>query len=149
MILPGQTIRKLKIFEPFTERGVFRGRSYGLSVAGYDVRCAQTLYIEPGQFVLASTIEKFFMPNDVMGIVHDKSSWARLGIAVQNTVIEPGWIGYLTLELTNHSNGLIDVCEGDPIAQIVLHRLEEPAENPYTGKYQNQEAGPQKARFEK
>lgn len=149
MILPGQTIRKLNIFEPFTERGVFRGRSYGLSVAGYDVRCAQTLYIEPGHFVLASTIEKFTMPDDVMGFVHDKSSWARLGIAVQNTVIEPGWIGYLTLELTNHSDDLIDVREGDPIAQIIFNRLEEPAENPYSGKYQNQEAGPQKARFEK
>lgn len=148
MILPGQTIRKLKIFEPFTERGVSNGRSYGLSVAGYDVRCKEFLKIAPDEFILASTVERFTMPDDVMGIVHDKSSWARIGLAVQNTVIEPGWCGYLTLELTNHSNELITVYAGDPIAQIVFHRLEEPAENPYNGKYQNQKSGPQQARYE-
>ena len=66
----------------------------------YDVRitCCDAL-IEPGQFLLAATVERFQMPNDLMGIVHDKSTWARRGLVVQNTVIEPGWHGYLTIEV--------------------------------------------------
>jgi dCTP deaminase len=69
----------------------------------YDVRitCCDAV-ISPGQFMLAATIERFQMPDDLMGIVHDKSTWARRGLVVQNTVIAPGWHGYLTLELTNH-----------------------------------------------
>lgn len=88
------------------------------------------------------------MPNDVLAKVSDKSTWARRGIAVQNTVIEPGWRGFLTLEITNHGKQIIDIAAGMPIAQIIFHRLEAPAENPYSGKYQNQAAGPQPARFE-
>ncbi len=85
------------------------------------------------------------MPDNVMGIVHDKSSWARKGLTVQNTVIEPGWAGFLTLELTYHGESELFVHYGDPIAQIVFHRLDEITEQPYIGKYQNQERGPQEA----
>ena len=88
------------------------------------------------------------MPNDVMGVVHDKSSWARRGLTVQNTVIEPGWRGYLTLELVYHGEGELILCYEDPIAQIVFHRLDEITDQPYTGKYQNQAYGPQEAREE-
>lgn len=153
MILSGQSIRKRGIFTPFNERTHHNGMSYGLSMAGYDVRVALdgledkiTLY--PGDFILAVTKEHFDMPSDVLGIVHDKSTWARQGIAVQNTVIEPGWKGYLTLEVTNHGAEAIVLASGDPIAQIVCHQLDEPAEQPYDGKYQNQEDTPQEARFE-
>jgi dCTP deaminase len=88
------------------------------------------------------------MPTDVIGFVHDKSTLARFGIAVQNTVIEPGWTGILTIELTNHSDEFLWLTAGQPIAQIVFHELDAPTERPYSGKYQNQEAGPQAARFE-
>lgn len=148
MILSAQTIRALRPIEPFCERGVIRGRSYGLSVAGYDIRVAESITLMPGQFSLASSVERFAMPNDVLALVKDKSSWARLGLSVFNTVIEPGWCGYLTLELKNQGNQSFRIKSGDPIAQILFHRLDDPAEKPYSGKYQNQQSGPQPARFE-
>lgn len=148
MIVPAQLLRAIKPVEPFVERSVEGGMSYGLSAAGYDVRVAEDIYLEPGDFTLASTLERFITPPDLVGIVHDKSTWARLGLAVQNTVIEPGWQGYLTLELTNHGHGIISIAKGMPIAQIVYHKLMQPTEQPYQGKYQNQEQGAQEARFE-
>lgn len=169
MILSGQTIRQRGIFTPFNEKGRQRGMSYGLSQAGYDVRIdlknvtqrslvrhnasgdactGWFIELEPGGFMLASTVEHFDMPSDVVGIVHDKSTWARLGLAVQNTVAEPGWRGYLTIELTNHGHEPLRIYQGDPIAQVVCHLTDAPVEAPYEGKYQDQERGPQKARFE-
>ena len=145
MILPAQTIRKLKPIFPFHERTVHNGMSYGLSHAGYDVRIAETVVLSPGASCLASTIEEFFIPTDIVAFVHDKSSWARRGLSLFNTVIEPGWIGFLTLELVNHSDQKLFVAAGDPIAQIIFMRLEEPTENPYSGKYQHQKRGPQVA----
>lgn len=148
MILSAQSIRALRPVEPFEERGVIRGRSYGLSVAGYDIRIAQGVTLLPGEFALASSVERFAMPADVLALVKDKSSWARLGLSVFNTVIEPGWRGYLTLELKNQGNRVLHLDCGDPIAQILFERLDVPTETPYSGKYQDQEAGPQPARFE-
>lgn len=171
MILSAQTILKRKIITPAQPRTVIRGRTFGLSAAGYDVRVdfSQGRYsarqmcrnnpnpqrsdgppIKDGDFLLAATMEHFNMPDDVMGIVHDKSSWARQGLCVQNTVIEPGWRGHLTLELTYQGPGdcMVTLIHGDPIAQIVFHLLDEPTVYPYSGKYQDQEPGPQEVRFE-
>lgn len=145
MILPAQTIRKIKPILPFHERTVRHGMSFGLSHAGYDVRIAEQVLLKPGQFKLASTIEEFFMPNDLVAFVHDKSSWARKGLSLFNTVIEPGWQGFLTLELVNNSGKPLLILPGFPIAQIIFMRMEEPTEKPYTGKYQNQGRGPQEA----
>ena len=150
MILPAQEIRKLKgMIEPFHERAVHNGMSYGLSSAGYDVRIAENIIIYQGGFGLASTIEKFAMPRSIVGMVHDKSSWARRGLSLFNTVIEPAWRGFLTLELVYHGREAIRIEKGSPIAQIVFMRLTEPTEKPYDGKYQNQEAGPQPWREER
>ena len=149
MILSAQTIRKHKgILTPFEERGVFKGMSYGLSVAGYDIRIDQDVDMWAGRFALAASMERFHMPHNIIAFVHDKSTWARRGLAVQNTVIEPGWSGYLTIELTNHGRDDIQIDRGMPIAQIVFQFLDEPTEKPYSGKYQNQEAGAQAARYE-
>lgn len=155
MIAGPTALRRLKPVEPFVESSRQNGMSYGLSHAGYDVRIDidnevtgdKFLYIGPGAFYLASTLEKFKMPKNLIGIVHDKSTWARRGLAVQNTVIEPGWEGYLTLELTNHGTSGLYIQEGDPIAQIIFHYIDEEVEG-YKGKYQNQDRGPQEARFE-
>lgn len=149
MILPAQTIRKLQIITPFEERTKFEGMTYGLGPAGYDVRISHSTLIYPDNFALAATLEHFDMPNDVMAKVCDKSTWARQGLTVLNTVIEPGWRGYLTLELTNVTRKSILIPGGAPIAQIVFLRLEETTELPYDGKYQNQLAGPQPAILEK
>lgn len=149
MIIPGQTLRKIRPVEPFCERTKFEGMTFGVGPAGYDVRIAEIRMMQPGQFRLASTIERFKMPNDVLGQVCDKSTWARLGIAVQNTIIEPGWEGFLTIEITNHSDGMRLINAGCPIAQIIFYRLEEGTNAPYRGKYHNQKAGAQPAILEK
>jgi dCTP deaminase len=151
MILSAQSIRKANILTPFSERTIDTETkiSYGLGSASYDIRIDQDIFIDykddfsAKKFVLASTIEHFTMPNNICGIVHDKSTWARLGIAVQNTFIDPGWCGYLTLEITNHSNSWIRILKGQGIAQIVFHYLDKETEQPYKGKYQNQKQGVQ------
>lgn len=121
--------------------------SFGQGPAGYDVRVEfdskghqPCIVLAPGQFALASTVEKFSMPSDCLGIVHDKSTWARLGLTVQNTVIEPGWRGWLTLELHNQSQSLLRIWRGMAIAQVILHEIDTPVT--YSGKFQDQPRGP-------
>jgi dCTP deaminase len=138
MIIPGQNIEKLQALKPFAARTVAHGMSYGVGPAGYDVRIKDGLYLPAGRFELGVTVEEFDMPADVIGFVHDKSTWARRGLSLFNTVIEPGWKGYLTLELINNSQGGINIPEGCPIAQIIFMRLEAATATPYVGKYQNQ-----------
>ncbi|MCZ8100604.1 MAG: dCTP deaminase [Burkholderiales bacterium] len=147
-IKPG-LIQGEPLISPFHERSTAEGMSFGLSCHGYDVRVAEELHLSNGAFVLASTIERFNMPADLAGFVKDKSSLARQGVCVQNTIIEAGWCGYLTLEITKHSPGYLHLPAGSPIAQIVFQLLDEPTEQVYRGKYQDQEAGPQAARFER
>jgi dCTP deaminase len=146
-VLSAQTIRRLGLVSPLRE--AFRdelGNSGGLGPCGYDITLAFDINMNPGNFRLTSAEEMFEMPNDVMGVVHDKSSLARRGVAVQNTVIEPGWRGHLTLEITNHGAGILAMPRGSAIAQVLFHRLDEPTEMPYRGKYQDQPAGPVEAR---
>ena len=99
--------------------------------------------IEPNTFVLAVSMEEFNMTNNVTALVKDKSTYARIGIAVQNTVIEAGWKGYLTLEITNHSKYKVALHPNTGIAQVIFFKGEN-CENPYpkTGKYQNQQSEP-------
>lgn len=142
------------------------GVSHGLGEAGYDIRIKQRIVFEPllmaesvmgyriqqdgvpkvgvGRFVIASAIEEFNMPDDLVAIVHDKSTWARKGLSVFNTVIEPGWKGFLTLELVYHGNERLVIPAGAGIAQVMFHDLAFPAS--YEGKYQNQEDKPVAAR---
>jgi dCTP deaminase len=148
MILGGKKIQEYGILEPFYGRTRHNGLTFGCGPAGYDVRVEfdeigekKTICLNNGDFILASTIERFRMPNHVLGIVHDKSTWARRGLAVQNTVIEPGWHGWLTLELTNHGPDPIILRREDPIAQVVFHYVDGEVK-PYDGKYQDQRRGP-------
>lgn len=147
-ILSAQTIRQMRPVEPFHERTVTHGMTFGLGPAGYDIRVREMVTVWPHSAVLASSVERFTIPDDVMAFVTDKSTWARRGVALQNTVAEPGWCGYLTLEISNHSNSPVTILAGSPIAQIVFMRLDEPTEIPYRGKYQDQEPLAVGARFE-
>lgn len=149
-VLSAQTIRQLcqgpsPVISPFEERTQHEpsGTSFGLSSCGYDIRLDQPITIKPGSFVLASSMEEFRMWPNFVGIVHDKSTWARHGLAVQNTVIEPGWRGFLTLEITNHGRTARTLLRGTPIAQVIFHRLDALTDLPYSGKYQDQERGAQ------
>lgn len=156
-ILSAQSIERrcveFGLISPFHPRTRKNGVTFGLSAAGYDVRVEfdkegsrPEVTLWPGDFILASTIERFRMPLDLTGIVHDKSTWARRGLAVQNTVIEPGWEGWLTLELTNHGRQPLKIQREVGIAQILFHLMDEPTQLPYEGKYQAQERGPVSAK---
>ena len=135
------------------------GVSHGLTEVGYDIRLKQDVLFKPirrlhdrmgyrcyqddanhseglGHFTTASAIEEFDMPPDLLGVVHDKSTWAREGLSVFNTVIEPGWRGFLTLELTFHGQGELHIPAGAGIAQVIFHNIAENAY--YQGKYQDQ-----------
>jgi dCTP deaminase len=122
------------------------GVSFGLSEAGYDIRIRQSLWLFPfRKFKLASTVERFQMPANLVGVVHDKSTWARRGLSVFNTVIEPGWEGWLTLELVYHGFKPLYIPKETGIAQVLFHEISEP--RMYNGKYQNQENKPVGARY--
>lgn len=149
------------LLNPWCSRSVSYGMSWGISSAGYDIRIREPMTLRPGDFVIASTIERFAMPDDLVGVVHDKSSMARRGLSVFNTVIEPGWEGWLTLELVNQNRphswlercrrserGVIRLGAGQPIAQVLFHLLDQPTDQPYRGKYQNQPDRPVHARSE-
>lgn len=133
--------------------------SYGLTEAGYDIRINQTIEyrvnarfdrdiivtdqdgslrsFQTGRFCLASSVEEFEMPNDLVARVSNKSTWARLGVdAAFSTVIEPGWRGFLTLELVFHGDQPVTIPAGSGIVQVLFERLQMPAR--YVGKYQNQ-----------
>lgn len=153
MILPAQQIRRLcrygDLVTPFAERTVSHGMTYGLSGAGYDIRLGRGVRVRRGHGALGVSLEHFKVPDDILAQVCDKSSWARQFLFVQNTIIEPVWRGYLTLELTYLGDEpWIDLMEGQPIAQIIFMRLAEPTEQPYAGKYQDQDAEPQQAVLE-
>lgn len=119
--------------------------SFGLTEAGYDIRIKQDVSFDKPGFILASSVERFTMPINLVGILHDKSTWARLGLSVFNTVIEPGWEGYLTLELVYHGSGDLYIPGGSGIGQVIFHEVVETSS--YKGKYQNQENSPVKAKF--
>jgi dCTP deaminase len=142
MVLSSDQIRCRHILDPFREKYRLAGVSGGLSIASYDVAIDQDIKFGPRDFKLASTVERFTMPIDICGMVHDKSTWARIGLTVQTTFIDPGWCGHLTLEISNNTDKIICVDKDTPIAQIVFHQILLPS-GAYEGKYQNQKRGPQ------
>lgn len=151
-VLSHQTLRDMhpKPILPFyKDKRIENGLSYGLSHAGYDVRIAEDIWLWPFWGRLASTIEHFDIPNDCIAEVWCKSTWRRRFVLVGGTIAEPGWRGFLTLELVRLMPWPILIKAGTPIAQIIFKRLDRPTERPYRGKYQCQQSGPVPARFEK
>lgn len=154
------------IVDMLKHKQLAHGVSHGLTEAGYDIRikqdvvfkrhgegwttivqCPATISKTGGRFALASTMERFQMPANLLGIVHDKSTWARRGLSVFNTIIEPGWEGYLTLELMYHGEAPLHIPAGSGIAQVLFHEVAHSYR--YHGKYQNQADGPVAAIAEK
>lgn len=157
MAVNGKTLLDLApIKNMLTTKEKLHGVSHGLGEAGYDIRIKQDArfhngylrigdeIFEESNFGIASAMEEFDMPECLVGIVHDKSTWARQGLSVFNTVIEPGWKGFLTLELVYHRKEHLFIPAGSGIAQVIFHRLSDVAQ--YEGKYQNQEDKPVPAR---
>ena len=172
MIINGRDlIAAAPIKDMVPEKVVAHGMTYGLGEAGYDIRIKQEIRFCPvnftsgatkffvatldqgfvdteveGRFTIASAIEEFQMPDNLLGRVCDKSSWARKGLSVFNTVIEPGFKGGLTLELVYHGNTELIIPAGAPIAQVLFEVIKNPAQ--YKGKYQFQSTDPTPARHQ-
>jgi dCTP deaminase len=109
--------------------------------------------LHPGEFVLGSTLERVALPEDLVARLEGKSSLGRLGLLIHSTAgyVDPGWDGYLTLELSNVANLPITIYPGMRIGQISFFRLTTPADLPYgspgsRSKYQGQR-GPTPSRF--
>lgn len=109
--------------------------------------------IAPGDFVLGTTVECVSIPDDLIGHVEGRSSLGRLGIQVHATagIIDSGYQGQITLELSNVSNTAVALKPGMRISQLSFTELSSPAERPYGeergSKYQGQR-GPQASKLD-
>lgn len=105
---------------------------------------SESLWLQPGNFCLASTIETFNMPTFVVGFVVGKSTYAREGLQIEVAgLIDPGFQGDLTLELKNlHDQRNILLSIGQPIGQVYFMFTDRPVDIPYGphngNHYQNQ-----------
>jgi dCTP deaminase len=102
--------------------------------------------LQPGEFVLASTLESITLSDDIVGRLEGKSSLGRIGLLIHSTAgyVDPGWHGHLTLELSNVAKLPVTLFQGMKIGQISFLRLTTPAERIYGSdglgsKYQGQE----------
>lgn len=144
--------------------------SYGTSSYGYDVRCANDFkiftninsaivdpkafdpnsfidvradvcIIPPNSFVLARTVEYFRIPRNILTICLGKSTYARCGIIVNVTPLEPEWEGHVTLEFSNTTNLPAKIYANEGVAQMIFLEADEVCEVSYKdrgGKYQGQ-----------
>lgn len=100
---------------------------------------ANEVVLEPHCFVLASTREKFRLPNDLTAFVEGRSSVGRMGLFIQNAGwVDPGFEGQITLELYNATRLPIRLQAGRRICQMVFCRMKTTSLRPYRGKYQGQ-----------
>ena len=160
-----------KMIEPFVDDQVRTGViSYGLSSYGYDVRVgdefkvfsnvfnaivdpknfdpksfvdikADVCIIPPNSFALASTIEYFRIPRDILTICLGKSTYARCGIIVNVTPFEPEWEGHVTIEISNTTPLPAKIYANEGIAQVLFFQSDEVCAVSYKdkkGKYQAQ-----------
>lgn len=155
---------------PFSDELVGEGRiSHGLSSYGYDIRVGPHFkvfhnlnsalvdpkafdessfrdhegdcIIPPNSFALAETVETFRMPRNVLAICVGKSTYARCGIIVNVTPLEPEWEGVLTLEISNTTPLPAKIYAGEGIAQLLFFLAKDVCETSYadrSGKYQHQ-----------
>lgn len=144
--------------------------SYGTSSYGYDVRCSDEFkvftnihpvtvdpkafdeksfvdvkgdvcIIPPNSFALARTVEYFRIPRNVLTICLGKSTYARCGIIVNVTPLEPEWEGHVTLEFSNTTTLPAKIYANEGVAQMIFFESDEECETSYKdrgGKYQGQ-----------
>jgi dCTP deaminase len=163
--------REHQMIEPFVDDQVRAGViSYGVSSYGYDVRVgnefkvftnvfntvvdpknfdsksfvdivADVCIIPPNSFALASTIEYFRIPRDILTVCLGKSTYARCGIIVNVTPFEPEWEGHVTIEISNTTPLPAKIYANEGIAQVLFFQSDEVCERSYKdkkGKYQAQ-----------
>ncbi len=144
--------------------------SYGTSSYGYDIRCSREFkiftninstivdpknfdeksfvdfsgdicIIPPNSFALARTVEYFRIPRDVLVVCLGKSTYARCGIIVNVTPLEPEWEGHVTLEFSNTTPLPAKIYANEGVAQVIFFESDEACETSYKdrgGKYQGQ-----------
>ena len=118
-----------------------------------EVKPDDAFILHPGEFVLGSTLEQIGIPDDLAARLEGKSSLGRLGLMTHSTAgfLDPGFIGHVTLELSNVANLPITLYPGMRIGQIAVFQLTTAAERPYGSrgvgsKYQGQR-GPTPSRY--
>lgn len=159
------------MIEPFAEKQVREGViSYGVSSYGYDMRISDefkiftdvnntivdpkgldtknfidfkgdTCIVLPHSFVLGRSVEYFRIPREVLVICLGKSTYARCGIVINVTPLEPEWEGYVTIEISNTAPLPAKIYANEGIAQVLFVEGSEICETSYadkTGKYQAQ-----------
>lgn len=170
-ILADWQIKKEIKIEPFAEEQSRPGViSFGVSSYGYDVRVsrkfkiftnvygsiidpkkfdpsafvdieADSCVIPPNSFALAETVETFEIPRDILATCLGKSTYARCGIIVNVTPLEPEWRGKITMEISNTTPLPAKIYANEGIAQILFLRADKVCEKSYAdkkGKYQDQ-----------
>lgn len=159
------------MIDPFVEKQNHKGViSYGLSSYGYDARCSNEFkiftnvdnaivdpksfsaesfvdretdvcIIPPNSFVLTRSVEYFRIPKDVLVICLGKSTYARCGLIVNVTPLEPGWEGHVTLEISNTTPLPAKVYANEGVAQFLFFKGSSPCDVSYAdraGKYMGQ-----------
>ena len=146
------------MIKPFISKQTRGGKiSFGLSSYGYDARVSNEFkvfkkdsfvtkigkecIIPPNSFALASTVEYFKIPENVLVICLGKSTYARCGIIVNVTPLEPGWEGHVTLEFSNTTPLPAKIYANEGVAQFVFISGNEKPEVTYAnrkGKYMKQ-----------
>ena len=110
----------------------------------------EPFWLHPQQFVLGVTLEYMRVPAHMGGYVLSRSSWGRVGLLVATAImVQPGYTGTLTLELVNEGDSPIALYPGLRVAQLAVHTLDHPTEDPYKGreaKYSSP-TGPQVSRL--
>ena len=162
---------KHRMIEPFEDRQVRKGViSYGISSYGYDLRIADEFkiftnvnstivdpkamdpstmidfrgpvaIIPPNSFALGRSVEYFRVPRNVLCVCLGKSTYARCGIIVNVTPLEPEWEGIITIEISNTTPLPAKIYANEGIAQILFFKSDALCETSYAdrkGKYQNQ-----------
>lgn len=114
-----------------------------------ELKEGEFIVLRPGEYILAHTYEKVSMPNDLAGKIEGRSSFSRMGLSVHCTqdFINPGWHGYMPLQLVNNGPFSIRISPYIPICQMMLIRLSSTVETPYgdkslQSKYMNDDGGP-------
>ena len=108
-----------------------------LNPAGYDLRSSSEVALKPKRYELTATLETVELGLKVTGSLHIRSSLAREGVFGSFAVVDQGFRGQLTLNLHNAGETEITIKEGEPIVQIVFHKLGSPPKKGYSGLYQN------------
>jgi len=170
-VLPDWMIREQIKIEPFADCAARKGMiSYGVTSYGYDVRVdrhfkvftnarctvvdpknfdpasfvdieADYCLIPPNSFALAETVEYLEIPRDIIAVCVGKSTYARCGIIVNVTPLEPEWRGRVTIEISNTTPLPAKIYAGEGIAQILFFKANAVCKTSYAdkkGKYQDQ-----------